>query len=114
MVAGCVETFEGQLTHGGFIRLAASGLVRLRTVTAGRLDVVEQVQAVRLQGDQAGQFQLETGKGLPGAAVAEVDTHRAKIKRARRVDQRLDGCRVAVIGLGIFEHAHRARQCKRG
>jgi hypothetical protein len=44
------------------------------------MGVIEQVQAVGLQGDQAGQFQLEAGRGLPGMAITEVDAHRAKPK----------------------------------
>ncbi len=60
------------------------------------MGVIEYLQAIRLQGDQAGQFQLDTGRGLPGMAVAEVDVHRAKPEGAGRIHQRFDRRRVLI------------------
>ncbi|MNG02259.1 hypothetical protein D3C84_852790 [compost metagenome] len=63
------------------------------------MSIVEHLQAVGLQLNQGGQFQREACRGLPGVAVAQIDTHRAVVKGACGIDQRIDRRRVLVAVL---------------
>ncbi|MNG02684.1 hypothetical protein D3C84_857240 [compost metagenome] len=99
VIAGANQLFTADLPHGVLVGRAAKRAGHpgvFRAITIRRAGIVENVQPVRFQFDQRRQFQGETARRLPSVAVAQVNVDGAKTKRARRIDQRMDRCRVLI------------------
>ncbi|MNY35564.1 hypothetical protein D3C86_1699820 [compost metagenome] len=89
-IAGPAELLDTLALHGQFIllaRQASRGKPPQRPITLRRLCIVEDRHPVRLQFDNGRHLAGETFPGLPRAAIADIDIHRAVAKRASGIDQ---------------------------